>query len=498
MNRACLDKQAHFFRICSDMQAEFEKTVGEFVRANELLPKGKKVLLAVSGGADSVAMTHAICSLTSAGAIECQVQIAHINHQLRGAEADEDERFVVRLAEALGLGVTIKRVDVRAFAREKKLSIEMAGRQVRREKLIAIAEANGCGPIATAHHKNDNAETVVHRLLRGTGFRGVGGIWPEKVFATDSGEARFVRPMLCVARDEIIEYLQQRDLKWREDKTNYDQKFTRNFIRHNLLPELQKECSGNLVEQLSELAEASRRYWQKVCAEVEKVWADVAIDSTADRVVLNAERFAPLPEPAKVEIVRRALTSIGSGERNLSGWHYQEVLKLAREKPSDKKLALPAGFSVTGQQGKLIFEKYQPSKEKPSTGAVTLNIPGQTIFADYTIEANIFDIDPDRFEDFKNQKDNFTEWFDLEKLNLPLKARLRKAGDKFWPLGLAGEKKVGKFLTAEKIGLDMREKAIIIEDSEKIIWVGPIRASEITKLNSQTKKILQLLINDTK
>ncbi len=194
------------------MLSEFEKKVAGFIKANELFDSADKVLLAVSGGADSMALLYAISSLFNKNVFNSDFLCAHINHRLRASEADSDEDFVVTQAARLKLAVTTRRVNVREFAAGEKLSIETAARQLRIKNLIEIAQTNNCNAIATAHQKNDNAETILQRLSRGTGYRGLGGIWPKRIF---NNEFRFVRPLLCVDRVQIIKYLQQRNLEWR-------------------------------------------------------------------------------------------------------------------------------------------------------------------------------------------------------------------------------------------------------------------------------------------
>ena len=201
------------------MQPEFEKKLASFIKAHDLFDSVVKVALAVSGGADSTALLYAMQALRAEKILKVEFLCAHINHQLRGAEADSDEAFVVADASKLNVHVITQRVDVRRFARDQKLSIETAARQLRIKALIDIAKANHCDGIATAHQKNDNAETVLYRFVRGTGFRGLGGIWPKRVFADG---VTFIRPMLSVTREEVIHYLQSRNLPWRRDRTNTD------------------------------------------------------------------------------------------------------------------------------------------------------------------------------------------------------------------------------------------------------------------------------------
>jgi tRNA(Ile)-lysidine synthase len=476
------------------MLLELEKKVADFIKANELFGSADKVLLAVSGGADSTALLYALSALSSKNVFRPELLCAHINHQLRAALADSDEDFVIAQAAGLNLAITTERVNVHEFAARKKLSIETAARQLRIKNLIEIAKANNCRTIATAHQKNDNAETLIQRLSRGTAFRGLGSIWPMRIF---NNEFKFVRPLLCVDRNEIIQYLRHRNLKWRQDHTNADCTYRRNYIRHRLLPELQQDCSRSLVEQLSELSESARGFYRLIYRSADKVWPKAA-DCSGEKVTLDIKMLLAQPQPVIIELLRRGLTALGCGERNLTQYHYEKLLQLARQNTSGRKIDLPGECVIVAEYGKIIFSP--PEKKSHSAElidkSITLDIPGQTRFGGHLIETDIFKADKKDFEKFKAQKNNFIEWFDFNKIKPPLLVRLRKAGDRFVPLGLNKEKKVGKFLTAAKVPQQVRQKLLIVADSEKIIWLWPIRTSQQAKVTNETRKILQLKITE--
>jgi len=518
------------------MLSEFEKKVADFVKANELFGSAEGILLAVSGGADSTALLYAMQVLKDEGILSAELLCTHINHQLRGYEADLDEQFVIAQAGELNLPITTKRVDVCEFARRNKLSIETAARKLRIASLLDIAKVNNCFFVATAHQKNDNAETILQRLLRGTGFRGLAGIWPVQAFAdsftpldnsantditqntTISNGVKFVRPLLSVRRDEIIKYLHQRNLKWREDHTNADCTYTRNYIRHQLLPALQADYTGSIVEQLSQLAQQARKLNSIVLERIEKVWPELA-QTGKNSTLLNLKRFLQEPKVVKAELVRRSITAIGSGERDLTQRHYERILRLAEPPASScrktgagagsRKFELPGGFVVWREFGNLIFARPQKSSppNEQTIESVKFEVPGQTSacpecsagrrFGRYLIEATILDAEKVGLEEFKSGKSNLVEWFDADKVKLPLAVRHRRDGDRFCPLGLQAEKKVGKFLTAARVPQGIRSKTLIIADGEKIIWVWPIRISEQVKVTGQTQKILQLRITET-
>ena len=483
------------FFYAREMSLEFEKKLADFIRSNELLGSAEKILLAVSGGADSIALMYAMHALRAESFFNVELLCAHVNHQLREAEADRDEEFVIEQAAKLKLVVTTRRTDVRGFARLKKLSIETAARQLRMKALIDIAKAGNCNLIATAHQKNDNAETIIQRLSRGTGFRGLGGIWPERVFADG---IKFVRPLLCFNRDEILKYLQQRNLNWCRDHTNDDCSYRRNYIRHRLIPAMQQDCTGSVVEQLSQLAESARNYYSMVCSRADRQWSQLAACDDG-KTVLNLKLFLTEPQPVKVELIRRSLASIACGERYLTQRHYEGILQLAEQNVTGKKIELPGRFVVRCEYENLIFT--QSEKKAAVKGRtvepVRLKIPGQATFENFLINANVSERNEVDFEKFKAAKIHSVEWFDLEKIKLPLVVRSRRIGDRFIPLGQIDEKKLGKFLTAQRVPHGLRRDVFIIADGEKILWVWPVRICEQAKVTGQTRKILQLQITDS-
>ena len=414
-----------------------------------------------------------------------------------------DEAFVLAQAAALNLPAAVRRVDVRGFARQNKLSIETAARQMRIAALTEIAKENHCGLIATAHQKDDNAETILQRLARGTGFRGLAGIWPSRMF----GDAvPFIRPLLSVSRDEILEYLRERNVAWRDDHTNADCIYRRNYIRHRLLPELQGSCAGNLVEALSELSQRAVGLQSLLGRRVDQLWPAVA-DGADGQVTMDLKKFAAQPQAVQIELLHRSLTAIGCGEQNVTQRHYERILHLAGQNVTTGQMELPGGFLVRRERTDLVFALsaiggipvgQAPPYACPDTQAarpVQLEIPGRTRFGGYVIEATICTTDL-RFEisDLKFPAPGGAECFDLDKVRLPLQVRSRRPGDRFIPLGMKRAKKLGKFLTDQRIGQQVRKEALVVSDSEQIIWLWPVRIGERAKVCPDTRTILQLQI----
>ncbi|MHC4580674.1 MAG: tRNA lysidine(34) synthetase TilS [Planctomycetota bacterium] len=482
------------------MLSEFEKKIADFLQTSELLGSASRLLLAISGGADSMALLQAMYALKTEKVFTAELHCAHVNHQLRAGDADLDQEFVIERAAKLDLPVTTRSVDVRGHSRRKKLSIETAARELRIVALSDIAKTCNCDAIVTAHQKNDNAETIVQRLTRGTGLRGLAGIWPARVFADGT---TFVRPLLCVGRDQIVAYLRQNKLGWRRDHTNADCTHRRNYIRHRLLPEVQRCCTNSVAERLFALAQSARKLHVSVCARAEHLWPEFA-RKTGTEITLDLKIFLPESPPVKVELIRRSLACLGCGERDLTRRHYKCILQLAEQSPARKMTELPGGFVICREYDKLILgpspnrqgERAPSSIDSQSDKPVTLNVPGQTRLGGRLVEATIIEVDGAGLDQFADDKTSFVERFDLDKVRLPLTVRPRRPGDRFVPLGLSSEKKVGKFLTAQRLPHRIRNRVLVVADAERIIWVWPVRMSGDAKVTGETRKILRLRMTD--
>ncbi|MBP7050563.1 MAG: tRNA lysidine(34) synthetase TilS [Phycisphaerae bacterium] len=469
-----------------------EEKVAGFLSLHGIFAGAARVLVAISGGADSICLLHLLAKLRSKGTLPASLVCAHVNHRLRGLSSDADERFVAEFACNLGVRIVTRAVDVRGHAGEHRLSVETAARELRLAALAEIAREHDCSWVAAGHQKDDNAETLLHRLRRGTGFRGLAGIRPVRSFGDGLWLAR---PLLCVTRDEVVRYLRKHGLAWREDLTNADIAYTRNYIRHRLLPSLQRESPSPLVEGLSELAFSAARLYNRIEREATAAWAAMASPGNHS-VRIDATGLALLPQPVAIELVRRALVSLGSGERDLTERHYGNILGLAGQRTIHERIALPDGFSVRYESGTLLVARQQLASGDGSAhthGApAELNIPGTTRFCDWEITARILERDGIDVRQVTKDKSSFTECLDWDRVKPPVLVRPRQTGDRFEPLGLGATKKVGKFLTTAKVPHELRRQTTILTDQEKILWVCPIRIAQSVKVTERTQRILAL------
>lgn len=468
-----------------------EQKVSRFIRDNDLFAGAGRILLAVSGGADSIALLHVMHRLTCMRETAADLLCAHLNHGLRGAAGDGDEAFVARQARELGRPFVARAIDVGTYARQHRLSIETAARQLRLGKLCEIARAEGCSSIAMGHQKDDNAETLIQRLERGTGLRGLAGIRPSR----PAGEAlTFVRPLLCCSRAEIVEYLRARNLTWREDHTNADCVYRRNRIRHRLLPALQSASDGSLVEQLASLAISAGRLHARVAWEAEDA-AERHARSHTDGTAIDAAALAGLPEPVAVELLRQRLSKLGLGERDLTRRHYRDLLHLAAPQGEGKTMSLPDGFSAHRESTAIVLRRpTSQSQSQKLPDAVELRIPGTTPFGRFCIDAQVLDAAQVPPAAISQRRNSFLEYLDFDRIRPPLIVRARRNGDRFVPLGQHGERKLGKFLTAAKVPDAIRSRTLIVEDAQGILWVCPVRIGDRAKVTEKTSILLDLRV----
>jgi tRNA(Ile)-lysidine synthase len=267
-----------------------------------------------------------------------------------------------------------------------------------------------------------------------------------------------------------------------------------------LLPEVQRHCADSIVERLFELAQSARKFHASVCARADELWPDLA-DNVGGEITLDLKKFLSQPPLVKVELIRRSLARLGCGERDLTQRHYEGMLRLAERNVTGRLMELPGGFVVWCEYGNLVFGPSQgrlvgQAPPYSDSGAVRVNVPGQTRFGDCSIEATILEADDVELGQIVQGKAGCVERFDLDRVKLPLIVRPRRPGDRFVPLGMASEKKLGKFLTAQRVPHRVRRQVLVVADDEKVIWIWPIRMSERAKVTADTRTILQLQITD--
>lgn len=446
------------------------------IREFSMVRRGEKVLVAVSGGPDSVALLHALWSTREELGIA--LHVAHLNHSFRGEESDKDAAYVCELAANLGLECTVEKVDVPQIRNALRLSAEEAARMVRYDFLDKVAEEISADRIALGHTADDQVETVLMNLLRGAGLGGLRGMPPVR--------GKIIRPLIRVRRSEVEDYVETHGLQPRIDVTNLLPTFRRNKIRLELLPLLRREFNPEIdtaILQLAELAGADTAY------------LDIETEKALDRLVLGREEgpisldpagMSDAPVPVRRRLVRRAVRAVRGEVADLGFRHVEELLSLL-EAGRDFKLELPARVFVERTREALTFYSGRPS-DLPIIYKYELAVPGETSVpeADAVIETDVSTepVDPVR------PPGSMEVVFDFEAITGRLLARNWRPGDRIRPLGLRGSKKLQDVFVDRKIPRRARHRIPVIADDEKIVWVAGLAVSDDAKVTGETRVFL--------
>ena len=414
------------------------QSVLKYTRKHDLLRAGDRVGIGVSGGADSVGLLRILLELRQEFGVV--LSVVHLNHQLRGAESDADEQFVRDLAAHYDLEVFSERQDVKAHAAEKKLSIETAARQLRYDFFARLLTEHKLDKIATAHTLDDQAETVLMKLTRGAGTRGLAGIYPSVGIPDENQRAAIVRPLLGVRRSAVEIYLKELDQDWREDSSNRDLRHTRNRIRHEILPRLEEQINPRVREILAEGADIA-------CAE-EEYWAD-HIDSLLSAAWLPTNSGGildmTLAQGTALAVRRRLLRAAGESlGLQLEFNHVEEILGLTNDA---EKASLPEGWEAVCRKGTLELRQ----GSQPLTGYErVLNVPGTLCVeeAGMVIEATLVGAVSGDSE----------QLLAPEYASRGLIVRNWRAGDRFWPAHTKAPKKIKELLQDRHITGDEKKR----------------------------------------
>jgi tRNA(Ile)-lysidine synthase len=453
-----------------------KRQVRETIEEYGLFAAGDQVVVAVSGGADSVALLDLLLNLEE---FRLQVVVAHLNHQLRGREADDDEAFVVKLAADYGVPVVTRRIDVRELARRQRLSLEEAGRVARYGFFDEVAATHGARCVALAHHADDQAETVLLRLLRGAGGSGLAAMLPR------SADGRYVRPMLRVTRQEIERYLGERNLTYRTDSSNRDTRFLRNRVRHELLP-LLAGYNPNIAARLAGTAEALAAD-EALLSEV--VTGAFARYGTMDdgAIHLRVEGVVVEPRGLRLRLYRHALLLLSGDLARIGTTHLQSIDQLVRSSVPAATLHLPGGTRVARSYGELIFFVTDSGRGETKTWEMKVEGPGRyhlPYAAVLVVEQAPLPVD---FHDVKPTM----AYFDAEQAHFPWLVRNYRPGDRFTPLGMTGRKKLKDLFIDEKIPRDQRLRIPLVFSASRLIWVAGVRQATEASLKPQTTIVIK-------
>ena len=443
------------------MQKKVRKAVGKF----HMFPKQAKIVVGLSGGADSVALLHVLCAMK--GDFQWDITAVHIHHGLRGADADEDAAFAAKFSEKLGVSCVIRHFDVQAEAKKRRLGEEETGRLLRYEVFREIAGENGF--IAVAHHQKDQAETLLMRLCRGTGLTGLAGMAPVR--------ENICRPLLFCSRKEIEQYCRENGLTWREDASNFEEKYTRNKLRLKVLPVLE-EINSKAVERMAETAEILAleedflEQQAKICYESVKLpGAEVALDR---------QKLSALHPAMRKRVLRKAMGEFLSADVSQV---QIEALEDLLKKETGKSRDFLNGICAENRYDALVLSVKQEKAE-----GYCYALP---------LEIRIFIPETGMFvtcwtsETYENTTDD-TKVFDGENITGELFCRTRKTGDL---ISLKkGRKKIKDLFIDEKVPRKERDTLPLIAMGEEVLWAAGLRVSEKYQPDENTKRFLYVKI----
>ncbi len=459
------------------------------------------VIVALSGGADSVCLLTVLKKLSedvgfarllSGGdpnekrmdaAPAFAVCAVHVHHGIRGTEADRDEAFVRDLCKRLSVSLHVEHCRVPDYAKEHGLSEEEAGRMLRYQVLEEEAgqweqklEAGGQVRIALAHHGDDNAETILHHLLRGSGLTGLSGIRPV--------QGRRIRPLLDLGRDEIREYLRSEGMDWCEDSTNQSGAYTRNRIRSQVMPVLKTMVNEQAQEHILQAGQIIGQADDYLKKQAEKIWSEAqnGTEKKSERVsgqivAISLSVFQSQPDILKTYLIRHMLDQLNPGWKDITNRHFQSIAALS-EKKVGSRIDLPGGLMArVGYENLEILRSHGTFSLESACRCSAMPRLHMTVFS--------------RQKGREIPKNQCTKWFDYDKIKGALSVRTRRPGD-YLLLPSGGKKTIARLMIDEKVPKEKRDQILLLAEGDHVLWAVGLRISEYYKVEEQTENILQV------
>jgi len=455
--------------------------VRSYIAQHRMVKRGDKVLVAVSGGPDSVVLLHILYLLRQELGIS--LHVAHLNHMFRGAESEDDAFFVAEMAKHYQLPATIEAVDVPAYRRARRLPAQVAAREVRYGFLKRVAKETGADKIALAHQADDQAETVLLNFLRGSGVSGLRGIPPVR-------EDFYIRPLLAVRRSEIESYCAEMDLPFRQDSSNLKPVYLRNRVRIRLLPLLESEYNPGMVSALLRLAEICREEDDCLEEQASAAYQAALLAAGTGRVGLSLAVLQEMPMAVRRRVIRLAWQDLTGSKRGLSFQHTEAVLSLLDSEATGLSAVLPAGVTATRSYDSLDLSAGLRRME-PGHYLYPLKVPGKTYIPELDSTICVSVATGEAIPQPRSLP--ATEALvDFEKLPPQIYVRRRLKGDVFCPYGQKSAMKLKDFLIKQKVPREERDCLPLVSTPEEIIWVGGVRVGEKWKVDSSTTKALHL------
>ena len=438
--------------------------VKAYVKKWHMLQKEDSVIAGISGGADSVCLLFMLLKLQKE--LGFALMAVHVNHGIRGAEAERDEAYVKRLCRQWNVRLKVYRENVPAYAKEHGMTEEEAGRDIRRTCFCKVLKEWGGTKIALAHHENDNVETLLWNLCRGTGIRGLGGIAPVNDV--------WIRPLLCVKRREIESYLKKRGISYCTDTTNADRRYMRNRIRMDVIPYLEDCVNTESVSHMGKTMERMYELEQYILEEVGQYKESCTGWKNGRRIIRQTE-YTKIPKALRDNVLHEILCETAGRRKDIEEVHVQ-MLRDLFTKQVGKRIDLPYGVTAIRTYEGVRFEK---------------NIPEASYAGDENelFSIRVFDREPGNVT-FPEKI--YTKWFDYDIIKNTVKIRHRIAGDSIVINRYGGRKKLKQYFTDQKVPQEDRDKIWIAADGDEVLWIVGYRQSQKYQITEKTMKILEI------
>ncbi len=469
-----------------------QKRILEFVKEHRMLERGDRLVIGVSGGADSVCLLRLLHEFRRS--YELELYAVHVNHGLRGEEAERDELFVQVLCEELDIPCRTVRLDIRSEAKCMHLSEEEAGREWRYRCFAEEAKKRGCNKVAVAHHMEDNAETLLFRMFRGTGIQGLAGIAPCSPMP-DGSAVRIIRPLLCVSRAEIEEYLQEREQSYCVDSTNADENYSRNRIRNSILPLATEYINAQTVRNLNTLAHHAGRAADYLQRQADALYERCARTEDA-RIVFSLQQEE---EPVLLELaLRKALYELAGKKRDISTVHVEALQRLCAGQVGSR-LNLPYG--IVARKGYDCIELYladaQETEQKAFCEWPKLQEGEQTVVylpdggSLWFMVKHRQEFGPDAYREIvKIAENDYTKCFDYDRIKDNISVRTPKTTDFLCLYPDGRGKPLKDYLVDAKVPFSKRSRLCLVAEGESVLWIPGLRTGEGHRVRPDTERIL--------
>lgn len=469
-----------------------------------MIEPGMKVIAGVSGGADSVCLLYVLTEYQKQ--VPFALQVIHVEHGIRGKASLSDAEFTQALCQRLDIPCRIVHTEVQKIAAQKGLSVEEAGRQERYRIFEEACAGSGADRIAVAHNRNDQAETMLWNLARGSGLKGLGGIRPVR--------GQIIRPLLFTQRSRIEQILRNAGLDWRTDQTNLEQEYTRNKIRLSLIPQMEQELNGQAGLHLAQAAERLQQV-QDLVERLTQAAAQQCLRQEEVSVVLYLAPFAEQDELIRTELLKEALRMCRSGQglKDIGSIHLEQLHQLAKL-DCGKVCCLPGRIRAVRENGQIRF--YSTAQYTGGSCGKTAQDPAGHVdkslkntqekvcrlllsepqrIGGMQVTAKVLENNAALTEQIKEEK-KYTKWLSYDTIKCDACLRTRRAGDYLIVNDAGGRKKLKDYFIDEKIPRDQRDRIWLLADGSHILWVIGHRISSAAKVTQETKKILKIQVEE--